>query len=999
MSKLKGDNFEQKCIRYIDENREKYNIASKAEILLYKDIDDETKEKYSLTIVDTGIDVVIFNDDKDKSIITIQCKYRSEEDSNLNVNDLDRFISASMAANNVLRMIFMISENIVIRDNSHIGERINMHIKNNHNLIVIKISDSFKSKTVDEQELKKEIILRSYQLKYRTELIKHYITDKKSKGTVIVACGCGKTIMAAIAIKDLVIDTGIIIFVPNIALMKQYENELIDFDIKNNIYHLGNDVNELDIFVDKCVEGKNIPILISTYQSSDKLIDVIKYMGLIIYDEAHHLSEGYCNAFNLVAEKKLFMTATQKIMKMKEGKNEIAVARSMDDEKRFGKIFFKYGFHQAINDKFISDYDIVVPCNDSIIGSTIFHNDFEFLKRAVIKSIEKYKLKKIVVYFNTIKRAKLFENEFRNNSYIDSFITSVEEKEEDISDEFEKKLGDIDSFDLDNYKEKLEEELNRIESFPRLRKTITKFYDRIKIKSENGIECKMIGSEMKRKEREKIMKWFENNDSGVKIISNVNIFAEGVNIPNIDAVLFADIKKSQIDIIQKIGRGLRIFPGKDKLKIILPIFDIDKDKYRPLIEIIANLAEIFVSEKERQSSGKKKRMMDIIKNKVFADGIIEDFDMKIIENLNDYRICEDFETRIKQIINFIEKNGKLPNRSSKNREENLFAQFIADQKKKFNKLDNDKLKLLKTNKLLYNFMISNVNNDKFKERIDEINEFVRKYKKLPKDKSKNRNEKSLGYFITDQKKKFNKLDNDKLKLLKTNKLLYNFMISNVNNDKFKERIDEINEFVRKYKKLPSHHSKNRDEKSLGVFICHQKEKFDKLSDEKIKLIKTIKILYDFMKIKIQQSVKKPFNERINEINKFVKKYKKLPREKSKNKNEKSLGYFINHQKKKFDKLSDEKIKLIKTIKILYDFMKIKQERTIKKSFNERIDEINEFVRKYKKLPSHHSKNRDEKSLGVFICHQKEKFDKLSDEKIKLIKGNKMLYNFMSMSFK
>ncbi len=54
------------------------------------------------------------------------------------------------------------------------------------------------------------------------------------------------------------------------------------------------------------------------------------------------------------------------------------------------------------------------------------------------------------------------------------------------------------------------------------------------------------------------------------VIASARIFREGVNVPSVDAVCFASEMKSSLDLIQTVGRGLRMSPGKDFLTVILP---------------------------------------------------------------------------------------------------------------------------------------------------------------------------------------------------------------------------------------------------------------------------------------------------------------------------------------------------------------------------------------------------------------------------------------------
>ena len=55
------------------------------------------------------------------------------------------------------------------------------------------------------------------------------------------------------------------------------------------------------------------------------------------------------------------------------------------------------------------------------------------------------------------------------------------------------------------------------------------------------------------------------------IVTNARCLTEGVDVPNIDCVLFADPKKSTIDIVQAVGRALRVSEGKKFGYVIVPV--------------------------------------------------------------------------------------------------------------------------------------------------------------------------------------------------------------------------------------------------------------------------------------------------------------------------------------------------------------------------------------------------------------------------------------------
>ena len=72
-----------------------------------------------------------------------------------------------------------------------------------------------------------------------------------------------------------------------------------------------------------------------------------------------------------------------------------------------------------------------------------------------------------------------------------------------------------------------------------------------------------IHGEVKGTEREDIRQ-FVNNNKEADIIASMGCFAEGINIPGINNIIFAFPSKSRIKVLQMIGRGLRKSDGKEE---------------------------------------------------------------------------------------------------------------------------------------------------------------------------------------------------------------------------------------------------------------------------------------------------------------------------------------------------------------------------------------------------------------------------------------------------
>ncbi|MFB9779624.1 DEAD/DEAH box helicase family protein [Rhodococcus baikonurensis] len=69
-----------------------------------------------------------------------------------------------------------------------------------------------------------------------------------------------------------------------------------------------------------------------------------------------------------------------------------------------------------------------------------------------------------------------------------------------------------------------------------------------------------------------------NPGESLTVVSNCKVFAEGVDVPALDAVMFAAPRSSGPDIVQIIGRAIRTHPdGSRKALIILPVLDYDDD--------------------------------------------------------------------------------------------------------------------------------------------------------------------------------------------------------------------------------------------------------------------------------------------------------------------------------------------------------------------------------------------------------------------------------------
>ncbi|MDC4240066.1 DEAD/DEAH box helicase [Clostridium tertium] len=85
-----------------------------------------------------------------------------------------------------------------------------------------------------------------------------------------------------------------------------------------------------------------------------------------------------------------------------------------------------------------------------------------------------------------------------------------------------------------------------------------------------GINCESVDSDLDSKEREDILRRFEEGE--IKVLCNVNILTKGVDITRVDCIIEATPTRSLMKYIQQIGRSLRLHEGK-KDALILDITD------------------------------------------------------------------------------------------------------------------------------------------------------------------------------------------------------------------------------------------------------------------------------------------------------------------------------------------------------------------------------------------------------------------------------------------
>jgi hypothetical protein len=191
---------------------------------------------------------------------------------------------------------------------------------------------------------------------------------------------------------------------------------------------------------------------------------------------------------------------------------------------------------------------------------------------------------------------------------------------------------------------------------------------------------------------------------------------------------------------------------------------------------------------------------------------------------------------LEEVKKYIDENGKRPShyKNNKNKNEILLSNWLTRQ------IINYKIKKqIMLNKHIYLKWEEFINDDKYKEcfmsnednwnnNLQKVKEYINKYKKLPSHTDKNNNIRSIGYWISDQKKNFY---NRKCIMKNKNiiKQWEEFINSNeykqyflTNEEEWENNLKGVKKYIDKYKKKPNHNNKDKNISTLANWISTQK---------------------------------------------------------------------------------------------------------------------------------------------------------------------------------
>lgn len=300
---------------------------------------------------------------------------------------------------------------------------------------------------------------------------------------------------------------------------------------------------------------KDLLVVFGTYQSIDVLGKAQKEgfpeFDLIIADEAHRttgakalgeedssFTKVHSNS-NVKGYKRLYQTATPKLYgteaRKKAESNSILIS-SMDDENLYGKVFYRLGFGDAISHDILTDYKLMVLAVDE----TVVQKDMQKSLSDPENGLNIDDIGRIIGVWNGMIKRESFTDKVSGEPMkrAIAFSRTIKDSQR-LSEQFENVVNDY-------------------------------------LDSDKGysVNVRHVDGSMNALQKNEALDWLASDDipeDSARILSNVRFLTEGIDVPNLDAIVFLSPRKSQVDIVQAVGRIIRKSEGKEYGYIILPI--------------------------------------------------------------------------------------------------------------------------------------------------------------------------------------------------------------------------------------------------------------------------------------------------------------------------------------------------------------------------------------------------------------------------------------------
>ncbi|KWT61118.1 damage-inducible protein [Streptomyces albus subsp. albus] len=546
---------------------------------------------------DTGIDLVA-QDRETGGFCAIQCKFY-EPQHTVHKEDIDSFFTASGKGAFTRRMIISTTDKWSVHAESALDDQ-------QIPVTRIGLADIANSPVewhaptpglhVDfEMTLREKKKPRPHQRAAIDDVFEGLA--EHDRGKLIMACGTGKTFTGLKIVERLQHErveagkgehTTVLFLVPSIALLSQtlrewsYEAEVplrafaVCSDTQVGKQKAQGDDKDMsthdlalpattdpDRLVAQMASVEAVPgltVVFSTYQSIATISAAQKKglprFDLILCDEAHRttgvtLSGHDESAFVRVhddsfigADRRLYMTATPRVYNddtKQDAKSADAAVASMDDEAKYGPEFHRLGFGQAVEQGLLTDYKVLILTVDEDVVAKTLQEGFA----GGASELNLDDAAKIIGCWNAMAK--------RTGTFADGSGFGKDEAPMKRAVAFARSIADSKAITA------------------RFNEVVDAYDDA----DDEVLHCEVdhVDGTFNTLQRNRLLDWLKQDpgQANARILSNARCLSEGVDVPSLDAVLFLHPRNSVVDVVQSVGRVMRVAPGKNYGYIILPV--------------------------------------------------------------------------------------------------------------------------------------------------------------------------------------------------------------------------------------------------------------------------------------------------------------------------------------------------------------------------------------------------------------------------------------------
>lgn len=599
----KGTSFENLMVQYF--KTEPFYQQQYTEVFMYGDWVEKYGEALGVTSKkDTGIDLVaVTHDEKHHAI---QCKNYAA-DYTIGKSDIDSFFTAS--GKNYF------SQRIIVTTTNNWTENAKLSLENQNPPVSTVDLSNLENSVIDWSRYQEDVKPVLKPLKQLRDHQKQALTNtieglkKADRGKLIMACGTGKT-FTSLKIAEAVAGKGkrVLFLVPSLSLLGQTITEWTqessiplksfavcsDSDVgkrqaKEDDDRIITGLSDLQYPATTNAESLNkqmalhhndesMTVVFSTYHSIAVLNEAqqqgLEAFDLIICDEAHRTTgatfEGeeesafvrvHDNAF-IKASKRLYMTATPRIYGEEAKGTENVTLCSMDDKSIYGEELYVINFSEAVSRKLLVDYKVIVLA----IEESHINRRLQNMLKDNTNSLKVDDAAKIVGCWKALSKQGMYEEGNKLGDPMKRAVAFCQVIEKDYKGKkhkvSSKQIAEMFGAVVEQYQEYEKNEILAEDPDAKLPSSLF-----MKCEAEH------VDGSMNASEKEAKLDWLKatTEDNTCRILSNVRCLSEGVDVPALDAVLFLTPRSSQVDVVQSVGRVMRLAPNKELGYVILPV--------------------------------------------------------------------------------------------------------------------------------------------------------------------------------------------------------------------------------------------------------------------------------------------------------------------------------------------------------------------------------------------------------------------------------------------